>query len=297
MKRCLLCGAKHSTSLPSCPNCGARPEVMEGFVSYAPELALEGGGFNSNYFGILANFEDKNFWFRSRNKLIVWALGKYNVSFRSFLEIGCGTGYVLSGISNAFPGRELFGSEIFTTGLSFAAERLASSQLMQMDARAIPFADEFDVIGAFDVLEHIEEDDEVLAQIHRALSPGGVVLVTVPQHQWLWSKFDEDDHHVRRYSAKELQKKLETVRFKILRSTSFVSILLPAMVVSRLFMRKRTVESPDSLNELRISPWLNAIFGYMLGIESWLIRLGINLPIGGSLLVVAMKTVDAKDAQ
>ena len=148
--------------------------MVGGFVCYAPELALEGsGGFKSGFFRDLAALEDKNFWFRSRNKLIVWALGKYGASFRSFLEIGCGTGYVLSGISKAFPDRELFGSEIFTTGLSFAMERLTSSLLMQMDAREIPFVEEFDVIGAFDVLEHIQEDDEVLVQVQQALKLGG----------------------------------------------------------------------------------------------------------------------------
>ncbi|MEI7996904.1 MAG: class I SAM-dependent methyltransferase, partial [Methylococcaceae bacterium] len=147
--------------------------MVSGFISYAPELALEGGGgFKSGFFRDLAALEDKNFWFRSRNNLIVWALGKYNPSFRSFLEIGCGTGYVLSGISKAFPDRKFFGSEIFTTGLSFAAERLTSAHLMQMDAREIPFVEELYVIGAFDVLEHIKEDDEVLVQVHQALKPG-----------------------------------------------------------------------------------------------------------------------------
>ncbi len=296
MKRCLICNSIYAFSLASCPNCEVKPKMIDGIISYAPELALKGGGFNSKYFELLAALEEKNFWFRSRNKLIIWALGKYRPNFRSFLEIGCGTGYVLSGIKTAFPNRQLFGSEIFSTGLSFAAKRLMASKLMQMDARAIPFNDEFDAIGIFDVLEHIEEDGHVLKQIHLALKPEGLIFVTVPQHKWLWSKFDVDDCHVRRYSAGELPNKLETAGFRVLRSTSFVSLLLPAMMISRLMINKKSAKSLDSLDEMRISPWLNTILSYILDLESWLISLGINFPFGGSRLVVALKSVDSKDA-
>jgi len=90
-----------------------------------------------------------------------------------FLEIGCGTGHVLSGVARAYPGTKIYGSELFPAGLAFAAEREPAADFMQMDARHIPFIDEFDVIGAFDVLEHIKEDEQVLAQMYSALKPGG----------------------------------------------------------------------------------------------------------------------------
>ena len=65
-----------------------------------------------------------------------------------------------------------------------------------MDARRIPFEDEFDVIGAFDVLEHIKEDEQVLVQMHRAVKSGGGIMLTVPQHMFLWSEQDVQAHHV-----------------------------------------------------------------------------------------------------
>jgi len=271
--------------------------MVDGFPSYAPELSREGGGFKPDFFGELAAFEDQNFWFRSRNRLILWALGRYCASFRSFLEIGCGTGYVLAGISKTFQDRKLYGSEIFTAGLACAAKRLTSVKLMQMDARAIPFTDEFDCIGAFDVIEHIKDDEEVLAQVNNALKPGGVILITVPQHRWLWSKVDEDACHVRRYSSTDLHKKLEIAGFRILRSTSFVALLLPAMMISRLLIMRRKVESTDGMDEFRISPWLNRLFGSLLDVECWLIRLGINLPFGGSRLIIGLKPAEAKGLQ
>lgn len=263
---------------------------MEGrFAMYAPALAEAGHGFKAAFFSELAHLEAKHFWFRARNNLIIWALGKYSAGFRSFLEIGCGTGFVLSGIANAYPETKLQGSEIFTAGLDFASERQPVIDFMQMDARNIPFVEEFDAIGAFDVLEHIVEDGQVLSQMHNALKPGGVAILTVPQHAWLWSPVDDHACHVRRYSSKDIHFKVSTAGFEILRSTSFVSSLLPAMFVSRMLQKRRSRESTDATAELKISTWLNYLFEKMLKAEIGLIRGGVNLPIGGSRLIVAKK--------
>lgn len=166
-------------------------------------------------------------------------LNKYSPKFSTFLEIGCGKGYVLADVAKSFPEANIFGSEIFVQGLSFAKERVPGANLMQMDARNIPFANEFDVIGAFDVLEHIAEDELVIQQVYGALSPDGLFILSVPQHMWLWSPTDEQACHVRRYTNKDLKHKLERAGFKILRSTSFVSFLLPAMLLARLQKRKQ----------------------------------------------------------
>ena len=289
MKRCLACSAIFPSADSCCVVCGSGPKMQEGFLAYAPALAQEGGGFKAAYFADLARLEAGHFWFRARNRLIIWALGKYCPEFRSFLEIGCGTGYVLSGIANAYPGAQLHGSEIFTAGLAFAALRQPAIDFMQMDGRYIPFAEEFDSIGAFDVLEHIEEDEQVLGQMHDALKPSGVILLTVPQHAWLWSPVDDYACHIRRYSAKEIHAKIEGAGFKILRSTSFVSSLLPAMFASRLVQKVSTKIQADPTAELRISPWLNGMFEKMLDAELAMIRNDINFPVGGSRLIVARR--------
>lgn len=289
MKKCLACNVTFPSADSCCVVCGSGPEMQEGFLAYAPALAQEGGGFKAAYFADLARLEAGHFWFRARNRLIIWAIAKYCPEFHSFLEIGCGTGYVLSGIANAYPGAQLHGSEIFTAGLAFAAARQPTIDFMQMDGRAIPFVEEFDSIGAFDVLEHIEEDEQVLRQMHGALKPSGVLLLTVPQHAWLWSPVDDYACHIRRYSAKEIHAKVEGTGFEVLRSTSFVSSLLPAMFASRLVQKVSAKKYADPTAELRISPWLNGLFEKMLGAELAVIRNGINLPVGGSRLIVARK--------
>ena len=150
MKRCIKCNAVFSSSDTSCPDCGWAPALDKGFPVFSPALAGHGAGFKAEYFGDLAELESKNFWFRARNRLIIWAIGKYCPDFQSFLEVGCGTGYVLSGISSAYPQAKLYGSEIFSEGLVFAASRAANAGFMQLDARDIPFIDEYDAVGAFD---------------------------------------------------------------------------------------------------------------------------------------------------
>lgn len=263
---------------------------MNGFDSYAPDLAHNGGGFKSSYFLDLARLEDANFWFRSRNQLIIWALEHYCPDFHSFLEIGCGTGYVLSGISKKISRTSLYGSEIFITGLEFAAARLPSAKFLQMDARNIPFKSEFDVIGTFDVLEHIKEDTKVLTHVFEALKPRGLMLLTVPQHTWLWSSIDEYAFHVRRYTAVSLHEKIEAAGFSVIRSTSFVTTLLPAMIISRFIQKKVHDKKFDAKAELKFSPWLNSLFFQSLSAELALIKKGLNFPVGGSRLVVARKT-------
>jgi SAM-dependent methyltransferase len=259
-----------------------------GITLHAPAFAHEGGGFKPTYFAELAKLEATNFWFRARNELILWALRKHQPLARNFLEVGCGTGFVLSGIASGQPKVDLYGSEIFVAGLSHAVERVPNAQFMQMDARRIPFIEAFDAVGAFDVLEHIEEDEEVLAQLHRALKPGGVLLLSVPQHPWLWSASDDHACHVRRYKVQELGGKVRRAGFQIERSTSFVSFLLPAMLLSR--MRQTSgPETYDATTEFRISPTLNSLLLGVMRVEQYLIRLGIRLPIGGSRLIVARK--------
>jgi trans-aconitate methyltransferase len=246
-------------------------------------------GFKAHYFKELAELEADNFWFRARNKLILWALNKYSPQLKSFLEIGCGTGFVISAISERFPEARLLGSEYLEEGLVYARQRLPDAEFTQMDARHIPYESELDAIGAFDVLEHIEEDEAVLQQICKALKPGGNAFITVPQHRWLWSAVDEFACHVRRYDVKELHEKVCRAGFEVVRSTSFVSILLPAMYLSRLLQQKKMDVSVDAMAELRINPLLNKIFEWILYFELTLISIGVTLPVGGSRLLVARK--------
>jgi len=286
MKLCLACGNSFVSSEWLCPFCAKTPEKIDGFLAFAPELSHNNKSFHSEYFEKLMPLEVRNFWFQARSDLIINALQRYFSDFKSFLEIGCGTGIVLSKVRTSFPQAVLVGSEIYTAGLACTSRRVAGAELLQMDARRIPFESHFDVIGAFDVLEHIEEDEIVLREMHKALKPRGGIILTVPQHPRLWSYQDEAACHVRRYAAEDIRRKVMKAGFDIVRMTSFVFFLLPFMWVSRKLTRKKF---SDPFAELKISTPLNEIFKVVMKLEEMIIELGVSLPVGGSLLIVARK--------
>lgn len=285
MKVCVRC--KHIFTFDEwiCPSCGHQPERLSGIEAHAPEFANVGGGFKPEYFAELSQLEADNFWFRARNELILWAINKYKSNATSFLEVGCGTGFVLSGIASANPRLKLYGSEIFIAGLPHAIKRVPSAHFMQMDGRSIPFVKEFDSIGLFDVLEHIQEDEIVLNQLYKSLKNEGVLFITVPQHPWLWSYTDEIACHVRRYKKNEIEEKVKGAGFEILRSTSFVSILLPMMILSRMFQKNKKGHS----GELNLNKYLNKLLFRLMMLDVYGVKLGLNYPIGGSRIIIAKK--------
>lgn len=289
MKRCLSCGTDFEAETWRCPACEVEPPLIGGFRSFAEEPVSEDEAFDRHSFELLASLEPKSFWFRSRNRLVVHALERYFPNARSFHELGCGSGFVLAGLRDAHPRLELSGSELFRAGLEVASRRLGDGvPLEQIDGRTIPYTAEFDVVGAFDVLEHVEDDERVLAEIHRAVRPGGGVLITVPQHPRLWSAADDYARHVRRYTRAELVGKLERAGFEPVRVTSFVSLLLPLFALSRL--TKRSTDEPyDPETEYRATARIDRALEHALTVERGLIRLGARLPAGGSLLAVARR--------
>ena len=288
MKVCVACEQLFAADSWQCPSCQFTPQLQNGYLTFAPDSAQHSPGFKPEHFEELARLEAGHFWFRARNRLITWALRNYFPDAKNFLEVGCGTGFVLSGVRDAYADIALYGSEVYTSGLNYAFHRVKSATLFQMDARRIPFTREFDVIGAFDVLEHIDQDQDVLREMHRACVIGGGIILTVPQHDFLWSGHDEYACHVRRYDANDLKNKLLRAGFTLVRATSFVSLLLPLLFISRL--RKRKVGLPyDALAEYRIGARANAMLEWAFELERSIIRRGIWFPAGGSLLVVARK--------
>ena len=233
------------------------------------------------WFEQLASIEAKSFWFRARNRLIVSMLRKHFPDAEKMLELGVGTGYVLTGIHDEIPGLRLVGSDLYEEGLVFARQRLPDVEFARLDARALPYHDEFDVVGAFDVLEHVEDDSLILENVWQALRPGGGTILLVPQHPRLWSEADVMANHVRRYVRRDLVAKVRAAGFDPVRVTSFVTTLLPAMAVSR--------RGPYDPIRALVPGRLNRMFEAILDAERKLIERGISLPVGGSLLVVGRK--------
>lgn len=269
------------------------PVIIDDFKCYAPELAQGNDGFPPDMFNLLAELEEKNFWFKARSKIIQHLFIKYvgKSVKKNVMEIGCGNGFVLKSLHEI--GYQLTGSEIYLTGLKNARSRLHPSvELIQLNALDIPFKDHFDAIGAFDVIEHIDDDVEVMKQVHKALKNGGYFIITVPQYQFMWSYLDDFANHKRRYTKSELYSKFEYCGFNVLFCSSFVSVLFPFVFFSRMLKKNKTVDNltvQNIVQEFKVPIWLNKIFYFLMLLDFLLIKNHISIPFGNSLVLVAQK--------
>lgn len=284
MKRCLHCQARFDHRGWICPKCGYAPAESNRIPVFAPAL-VDGGGSDAEYrFERLAAVQAWHFWFVRRARLLSWTIRKYFPNARTFLEVGCGTGGVSWALSEALPALHITAGDTRLAGLEFARRRADRVDIVQCDAAHLPFDSEFDVAGAFDVIEHLDDDVGALAAIRDVVRPGGGVLITVPQHPRLWSAVDDFSHHRRRYTRTELRSKLAEVGLEMLRMTSFVASCLPI-----LWMSRRLPQRFDPEREMRISPAANTVMGWLLAVEHRLIAAGMSLPFGTSLLAVARR--------
>lgn len=293
-RRCLACNAldpinRNDAIWPlgwRCPACGHAVAQDGGIPLFAPELANTISGFDPDVFDELAEMEAGYFWFVTRGELIKGLATRFFPEARRFLEVGCGTGAVLRELAASRDWEKLVGSELHPAGLAHARKRLpAGTEFVQMDARDIPAVEAFDLTGAFDVIEHIVDDEAVLRALRRATQKGGGTIIAVPQHPWLWGPSDEIAHHERRYRLGELEEKLKRSGFEILFSSSFMTLLLPVMAASRLARTGRK-PSDDIFHEFRLSPLLNRAFTAISRAEIRMTLSGIRWPIGGSRVVV-----------
>jgi SAM-dependent methyltransferase len=265
---------------------------IDGFRCYARDAALACADYPTEGFDVTAEVEASSFWCRSRNRILRQTLTRFADRSQSLdmLEIGCGIGGVV-GELRQLPNLRLTASEISLQGLRHARARFPDVDFIQLDATDIPFRRDFDIVGAFDVLEHIEADERVIRGVHEALRPGGLFVVTVPQYQWMWSSLDEVVCHKRRYGRSELLRKFKRNNFDVLYCSSFVTVLFPAMAASRMLARARTPSSTRSTfgSHVILPAGINRLCDWIMRIDELALRVGLDLPFGGSLLVVGGK--------
>ena len=256
--------------------------------------------FDETYFEKLYQIEDRHFWFRAR-QAIVSALTKqiiasYPQGYR-VMEIGCGTGNLVKTLESTCRNGVVFGLDLFWEGLAFAQQRTSAS-LIQARAECMPFSNsQFDLIGMFDVLEHLENDEVILSSIQQMLKPGGKLLLTVPAHGDLWSSFDLIAYHQRRYEPSDLTVKLINSGFSIEYMSECMQVLYPLAKLRRKapILLGPLSEAEDKKTrkrfsqELAILPVLNEIAFQLLKMELKQIKVHKPIARGTSIIAIARK--------
>jgi 2-polyprenyl-3-methyl-5-hydroxy-6-metoxy-1,4-benzoquinol methylase len=279
----------------TCPNCRITYPDKDGIIQFGRDTLQKEQYFPDNAFDTLYQSEEKNFWFRVRNKIIGDAITRYLPLHSRILEVGCGTGYVSRYLKKR--GYHVECGDLFLDALQFCKERNAGDLYYQYNLSERIFINEFDSICAFDVLEHIDDDNSILKNLYDALKPAGILFVTVPADMRLWSAMDVFAKHKRRYTMRELRQKIEGNGFKVIKMSYFMTLLYPFILLSRKFSFQQGEMKADNaknqikrkaMNELHINPILNQLFFLVFSVEVPFLHL-MTFPFGSSLLCIAVK--------
>jgi 2-polyprenyl-3-methyl-5-hydroxy-6-metoxy-1,4-benzoquinol methylase len=254
--------------------------------------------YDPAFFARLFAVEDRHFWFRVRNlvieRLVRQVIARLPDGYR-VLEVGCGTGNVLRMLDAVCTRGTVVGMDQEEEGIKYARTR-TSCALIQGDVRTAAFDQSFDIVGLFDVLEHIPEDAQVLRDLRAVLTENGALLLTVPAHPSLWSYFDVASHHQRRYTAVQLRDKLEGADYRVEYMTHYMMTIFPAMWLGRRLaalwssLRGSEERAYDlAADELRVVPIVNDLLFRLMSWETEAVSRRWSMPFGSSLLALARK--------
>ena len=231
----------------------------------------------------LDDIQDRHWWVKARKEIVINLFEKYlDSGSLDILEIGFGTGGVLEAVSRYGKTWGMDNAEaVEYTKKRYPSDRLREGRLP--DKVSFP-ENSFDRLIMLDVLEHIEDDFLSLKKTAKLLRSGGILFLTVPAFNFLWSKHDEDAMHMRRYSRGEIIQKLKEAGFDIVKCSYFNTFLFAPIVIAKLSNKIKA----GSL-EKRVLPRVieNLFYNIFRSEKMFLDR--FSLPFGISIVCIAQK--------
>ena len=245
-----------------------------------------------------AAVEAEHWWFQGRRRIMQDALAR-RLDERvhrclRILDLGCGTGEMLEMLTGF---GDVTGMDSSPDAVAWCRQRLGSGAAVLLGSipESLPTEGGFDLVTAFDVIEHLDDDTGALSRCHELLSAEGLFVCTVPAYMALWSDHDERNHHRRRYSRSLLCRRLSDAGFEVERTSYFNTWLLPLVAAARLVKRHRrprpSTADPARIGEsdLAMPPrWLNRLLSELFASERFLIR-AVSLPAGVSIMAICRK--------
>lgn len=244
------------------------------------------------FYDELSSLVDWHWWYQGRKKIVFSCLEKYKKNGgEKILDIGCGVGGMLGaldrygktcGIDNSFKSISICRKKGFPNTCFSNVTNL-------------PFKDgKFSLVSILDVIEHVDDDKNVMREVSRVCKPGGLVLLTVPAFQFLWGNIDIVTHHKRRYTAKGLRDVLRGSELRVDYLTYFNFLLFPLIAALRIsdrllfnrFKNEETMKSDFTYNKPGV---MNNLLTLLFSVESRILSL-CKVPFGVSILCILKKT-------
>ena len=240
-------------------------------------------------YDIMYQVEDTHFWYRGMRDITNSLLQKYLPAKKNntILDAGCGTG---AGIEFLKKFGLVHGFDISPRAVEFCHKR-GFDNVIQGSIDDIPFDDsKFDLVTCFDVLgqREVSSDKKAMKEFHRVLKPGGVLLIRIAAHNWLYGYHDVAVHTRHRYNAAEVEKLFETNGLKTLGTTYANTFFFPPIAAMRLVRRVFPAKEHDGSDVNTVHPFVNRVSYYPLLLESHLVRF-TRLPFGLSVIGIAQK--------
>jgi len=230
----------------------------------------------------MVDSEDRHWWYRGRRLIVHAQLERLDGRAGSkLLDAGCGSGRMM----DEFKGyASVAGLDASARAVALARSR-GHTDVSLAQVEEMPYRNgSFDLVTCLDVIEHTKDDVRSLTELRRVTRVGGHLIVTVPAYGFLWSTHDVVNQHQRRYGRSGLRAAAEQAGWEVVRDTYFNFLLLPPAALLRLLRR---VRGDGGRSDLTLTPsWLNRLLELPLRLEAAMLRRGLRLPAGLSLMAV-----------
>lgn len=234
----------------------------------------------------LYTLEESHWWHKAKRASITSIIKNnfLNTNKLQILDVGCGTGKNLEELLSF---GKVYGIDSSSDAIRFCKKRILTNIYLRHSHQTKFKNNYFDIVLLLDVLEHVDENP-TLKEIHRILKPNGILILTVPAYQWLWSQWDVVLHHKRRYQYHQLKHVL--TRNKLNPNCIFFkySFLVPIVLIVRI-VKSRLHKTNSYTSDFQInSRFLNILLLNLAKFEAFIGQF-IPIPFGTSIVAVCNK--------
>jgi SAM-dependent methyltransferase len=226
--------------------------------------------------------ERSHWWFVARREILAKVIGRYVSPGGAILDVGCGTGFVLEELKDRY---EVHGLDAAEVAVDFCHQKGLPNVHLGILGETDFGRRDFDLVTFLDVIEHLDDDVAAMKNARALMKKDGLLLVTVPAFQFLWSAHDVVHHHRRRYTRTDLERAVRAAGFEPLYVSYFNTVLFPLIFSARMAGK---LLGRDGASDAEHAPptLLNKVLQAAFSAEKAVLP-NLSMPFGVSLICLA----------